>query len=207
MKTEGCQMDNIQKIIDKLSLETNMSLHEMPDIDLYMDQVIQLFDNTFKNTKRNDKEKILTKTMINNYAKGKLFIPIKNKKYSKEHLILINLVYQLKGALSINDIKVTLTSINNKLTNEDFEMEKFYTSVLAIHQRNAIDFEQEFLKRADDVHNEVDKMDDYETKKLEKILLITSLVNSSNSYRKAAEMLIDDLKEETNSMADITDNN
>ncbi|WP_019412531.1 DUF1836 domain-containing protein [Paenisporosarcina sp. TG20] len=200
-------MDNIQKIIDKLSLETNMSLHEMPDIDLYMDQVIQLFDNTFKNTKRNDKEKILTKTMINNYAKGKLFIPIKNKKYSKEHLILINLVYQLKGALSINDIKVTLTSINNKLTNEDFEMEKFYTSVLAIHQRNAIDFEQEFLKRADDVHNEVDKMDDYETKKLEKILLITSLVNSSNSYRKAAEMLIDDLKEETNSMADITDNN
>lgn len=200
-------MDNIQKIIDKLSLETNMSLHEMPDIDLYMDQVIQLFDNTFKNTKRSDKEKILTKTMINNYAKGKLFIPIKNKKYSKEHLILISLVYQLKGALSMNDIKVTLTSINNKLTNEDFEMEKFYTSVLAIQQRNALDFKQEFKKRADDVHNEIDKMNDYDVKKLEKILLIASLVNISNSYRKAAEMLIDELKEETNSVADITDNN
>ena len=55
-------------------------------------------------------EKVLTKTMINNYAKGKLFIPIKNKKYSKQHIMLINLIYQLKGALSINDIKIDIGS-------------------------------------------------------------------------------------------------
>jgi len=190
-------MDHTQQLLNKLSLETNILLQEMPDIDLYMDQVIQLFDHTFKNTKRNDMEKVLTKTMINNYAKGKLFIPIKNKKYSKKHLILISLVYQLKGALSINDIKATLASINNKLTNEDFELEKFYTSFIAIQQSNAEDFEQEFQKRANDVHNEVNKLKDHDAEKLEKILLITSLVNISNSYRKAAELLIDELNEET----------
>lgn len=196
MKTEGYHLENIQEILKKLSLETNISPQEMPDIDLYMDQVIQLFNHTFTNTKRNDDEKVLTKTMINNYAKGKLFIPIKNKKYSKKHLILISLVYQLKGALSINDIKVTLDGINKKLTNEDFELEKFYKSFLSIQQRNALDFEQEFQKRADDVHMEVEKLEDEEAEKLEKILLVSSLVNISNAYRKAAELLIDELKEE-----------
>ncbi|MFX3673107.1 MAG: DUF1836 domain-containing protein [Paenisporosarcina sp.] len=190
-------MENIQEVLEKLSLDTNISPHEMPDIDLYMDQVIQLFNHTFHNTKRNNDEKILTKTMINNYAKGKLFIPIKNKKYSKKHLILISMVYQLKGALSINDIKATLDGINKKLSDEDFELEKFYKSFLAIQQRNALDFEQEFQKRADDVQNEVGKLGDDEAEKLEKILLVTSLVNISNSYRKAAELLIDELKEET----------
>jgi hypothetical protein len=188
-------MENTRDILNKLSLENNISLQEMPDIDLYMDQVIQLFDHTFKMTKRNDDEKILTKTMINNYAKGKLFIPIKNKKYSKKHLILISLVYQLKGSLSINDIKSTLGVINDKLTNEDFELEKFYKSFLSIQQRNAVDFEHEFQQRVNDAHSEVSKMEERDRDNLEKILLILSLVNISNSYRKAAELLIDELKE------------
>lgn len=190
-------MEKTADILNKLSLENNISLQEMPDIDLYMDQVIQLFDHTFQTTKRNDDEKVLTKTMINNYAKGKLFIPIKNKKYSKKHLILISLVYQLKGSLSINDIKSTLGVINDKLTNEDFELEKFYKSFLSIQQRNAVDFEQEFQKRVDDAHNEVARIEEKDRDNLEKILLILSLVNISNSYRRAAELLIDQLKEET----------
>ena len=106
------------------------------------------------------------------------------------------MVYQLKGALSMNDIKATLDGINEKLTNEDFNLEKFYKSFLAIQQRNALDFEQEFQKRSDDVHREVEKLEDDDSEKLEKILLVSSLVNISNAYRKAAELLIDDLKEE-----------
>ena len=188
-------MENTTDILNKLALENNISLQEMPDIDLYMDQVIQLFDHTFKTTKRNDDEKVLTKTMINNYAKGKLFIPIKNKKYSKKHLILISLVYQLKGSLSINDIKSTLDVINDKLTNEDFELEKFYKSFLSIQQRNAVDFKHEFQQRVNDAQSEVAKMEDSDRDNLEKILLILSLVNISNSYRRAAELLIDELKE------------
>lgn len=66
-----------------------MTLDEIPNIDLYMDQVIQLFENKFADSKRNEAEKVFTKTMINNYAKGKLIFPIKNKKYLREHLILI----------------------------------------------------------------------------------------------------------------------
>ena len=105
---------DIIEILNNLSLESNIKLEEVPEIDLYMDQVIQLFESKLSNQKRNDEEKILTKTMINNYAKGKLLLPIKNKKYSKEHIILMSLIYNLKGALSINDIKLCLDEIINK---------------------------------------------------------------------------------------------
>ncbi|MGA9232145.1 MAG: DUF1836 domain-containing protein, partial [Exiguobacterium oxidotolerans] len=86
-------------------LDRQLQLDDIPNIDLYMDQVIQLFERTFEATTRTEGETILTKTMINNYAKKKLFFPVTNKKYTKNHLILISLIYQLKGTVSINDIK------------------------------------------------------------------------------------------------------
>ena len=184
-------MENINDLLEKVSLEKSVSLEEMPEIDLYMDQVIQLFDQKYKETKRNEDEKILTKTMINNYAKGKLFIPIKNKKYSKKHLILISLIYQLKGALSITDIKSTLQIINEKITSDDINLDAFYTSLLTLQKKNAANVSESIPLR----HQEVKKVVDTEDEKLEQILLIASLVNISNSYRKIAERLIDDLTE------------
>lgn len=184
-------MENINELLEKISLEKSVSLDEMPEIDLYMDQVIQLFDQKYKATKRNEDEKILTKTMINNYAKGKLFIPIKNKKYSKKHLILISLIYQLKGALSITDIKSTLQIINDKITRDDINIDAFYTSLLTLQKMNATNVSESIPLR----HQEVKRMMDEEDEKLEQIMLIASLVNISNSYRKIAERLIDDLSE------------
>lgn len=182
-------MENINDLLEKISLEKSVSLEEMPEIDLYMDQVIQLFDQKYKETKRNEDEKILTKTMINNYAKGKLFIPIKNKKYSKKHLILISLIYQLKGALSITDIKSTLQIINDKITSDDINLDAFYTSLLTLQKTNAENVSESIPLR----HQEVKRVMDEEDEKLEQIMLIASLVNISNSYRKIAERLIDDL--------------
>lgn len=184
-------MKNINDLLEKISLEKSVSLEEMPEIDLYMDQVIQLFDQKYKETKRNEDEKILTKTMINNYAKGKLFIPIKNKKYSKKHLILISLIYQLKGALSITDIKSTLQIINDKITSDDINLDAFYTSLLTLQKTNAENVSESIPLR----HQEVKRVMDVEDEKLEQIMLIASLVNISNSYRKIAERLIDDLTE------------
>ena len=87
----------MMKIIEQ-SQHEKIQLNEIPEIDLYMDQVIQLFENKLSDSKRNEEDKVLTKTMINNYAKAKLLMSIKNKKYSKEHLILMSLIYELKGS-------------------------------------------------------------------------------------------------------------
>ncbi|MDA1646579.1 DUF1836 domain-containing protein [Bacillus thuringiensis] len=185
-------MENINELLETLHLEKNIKLEDIPNVDLYVDQVVQLFENTYADTTRTDDEKVLTKTMINNYAKGKLFIPIKNKKYSKEHMILISLIYQLKGALSINDIKSSLETINDSLLNNDsFELNKLYKNYLALTESNVASFKQDVNNRVTEV-NEISSLEDT---KLEKFLLLTSFVTMSNMYRRLAEQLVDDLKE------------
>ncbi|HFK1529341.1 TPA: DUF1836 domain-containing protein [Bacillus cereus] len=184
-------MKNINELLETLHLEKNIKLEDIPNVDLYVDQVVQLFENTYADTTRTDDEKVLTKTMINNYAKGKLFIPIKNKKYSKEHMILISLIYQLKGALSINDIKNSLENINDSLLNDDsFELNAVYKNYLTLTESNVESFKQDVNKRVTEV-NEISSLEDT---KLEKFLLLTSFVTMSNMYRRLAEQLVDDLK-------------
>lgn len=186
-------MEKVNEILEQLALDTNLSIDEIPNIDLYMDQVIQLFENKFSDSKRNDEEKVLTKTMINNYAKGKLIFPIKNKKYSKEHLILMSLIYQLKGALSINDIQVTLDGLNKRIIKEDIEIDSFYNSYLALTKKNVADFNLDITERVKDVNEEVAKMEDRNSPYLEQVLMISSLVHMSNLYRKVAEKLVDEI--------------
>lgn len=184
-------MENINELLETLHLEKNIKLEDIPNVDLYVDQVVQLFENTYADTTRTDDEKVLTKTMINNYAKGKLFIPIKNKKYSKEHMILISLIYQLKGALSINDIKSSLENINDSLLNDDsFELNAVYKNYLTLTESNVESFKQDVNNRVTEV-NEISSLEDT---KLEKFLLLTSFVTMSNMYRRLAEQLVDDLK-------------
>ncbi|WP_335872932.1 DUF1836 domain-containing protein [Bacillus sp. 2205SS5-2] len=180
----------------ELPLEIQLTLAEMPDIDLYMDQVIQLFEQKFGDTKRNAEEKILTKTMINNYAKGKVFFPIKNKKYSKEHLILISMIYQLKGSLSIGDIKSTLADINEIAENEPDELHRLYTSYGSVMKKNVQRFQDDTQSMSDDIEQEGESIATKERSRVEQILSIASLVHMSNCYRKAAEKLVDELVNE-----------
>lgn len=83
----------------------------IPDIDLYMDQITTFMDEHLSSTKRYAEDKILTKTMINNYAKNNLLPPPEKKKYSKDHLLILTFIYYYKNILSINDIQTLLAPI------------------------------------------------------------------------------------------------
>ena len=189
-------MEKINQIIDSLRLETSLSLEEIPKIDLYMDQVIQLFENKYNESKRNEEEKVLTKTMINNYAKGKLIFPIQNKKYSKEHLMLISLIYQLKGALSISDIKTTLNGLNKKVVHDEIDLDTFYARYLHLNSKNVADFKINLNERVMDVKEEISGAPQEASTYLEQVLMITSLVHMSNLYRRVAEKLVDEIVNE-----------
>lgn len=189
-------MKNNEEFINQLGLEDKITLEDIPDIDLYMDQVIQLFESKFKMSKRNDDEKVLTKTMINNYAKGKVFYPIKNKKYSKRHLILISFIYQLKGTLSINDIKTILGPLNTQIMEDDLKIDDLYASFLRLTDQNALKFKEDILESVAEANDEGRQLGgDVEGRDIdyfEKFLLIASLSHMSQLYKKAAENLVDE---------------
>ena len=93
---------------------------DIPNIGLYMDQVTTFMDEQLEACKRYEDDKILTKTMINNYAKNNLLPAPEKKKYSKEHVLTLLFIYYFKNLLSINDIQ----SLLNPLTeHEVFNLE------------------------------------------------------------------------------------
>lgn len=185
-------MDTLE-ILNSLHLESNIKLDEIPEIDLYMDQVIQLFESKLSEQKRKEDEKILTKTMINNYAKGKLLLPIKNKKYSKEHIILMSLIYNLKGALSINDIKLSLDKIINKSEEENYPLRELYSCFLEECINDENNFKEDVINKIESINNKVDENKVLNSEFEKRFLLLCSLVNMSNMYRRMSEKIIDEI--------------
>lgn len=184
---------SIDNYINSQKSSNNINLDDFPEIDLYMDQVMQLFENKLSYTKRYKDDKVLTKTMINNYAKGKLLMKIKNKKYTKNHLILMGLIYNLKGSLSLTDIKTILTPIINSFDKEnDYPLYDIYQSFLDIYDFNLDELNVSSNKIYENIKKLVDSknldLGDFE----EKFLLICAYVSMSNLYRRMSEKIIDD---------------
>lgn len=184
---------DIDKFINSQKSSNNVNLDDFPEIDLYMDQVIQLFESKLSYTKRNEDDKILTKTMINNYAKGNLLMKIKNKKYTKEHMILIGLIYNLKGSLSLTDIKTMFDPIINAFADEsDYPLYDVYEAFLKMYDSNL----EDLRSSSKNIYNHVqelvqenkDKLGDFE----EKFLLVCAYVSMSNLYRRMSEKIIDE---------------
>ena len=120
--------DLLNSIIASLGRIDPISLDEMPNIDLYMDQLTSFMNERLKKSTRHpETDKILTKTMINNYAKNDLLPPPVKKKYSKDHLILLLFIYYFKNILSINDIQTLLEPLKERFqTTEEFNVSSIY---------------------------------------------------------------------------------
>lgn len=188
-------MKKLEELIDDLKLEHNIELNDIPEIDLYMDQVIQLFDNKLGDLRRGEEDKILTKTMINNYAKGKLLMSINNKKYSKEHIILMSLIYNLKGALSITDIKTLLNGVVNSHDKKDeteIDLNKIYKMYTASTIHNANIFKNQIKNEVRQMEEKLSNSEDGFGQYEKNLLLVCSLINSSNMYRRLAEKILDE---------------
>ncbi len=110
----------------------------IPNIDLYMDQVTTFMDTQLESTKRHPDDKILTKTMINNYAKNDLLPPPVKKKYSEEHLLLLIFIYYFKNILSINDIQTMLKPITERYfgKDNDINLKSIYEGVFSLEHED-----------------------------------------------------------------------
>lgn len=113
----------LNSILESISRIDYVKSVDIPNIDLYMDQVTSFMETQLKSTKRYEDDKILTKTMINNYAKDNLLPPPVKKKYSKEHLLLLTFIYYFKNILSMKDIEMLLKPITEKYFHTDSEVD------------------------------------------------------------------------------------
>ena len=129
-------MDN-KKIYDEMIRFLDTISYVKPDkipyIDVYMDQVTGIMDEHLKRVKRHEDDKILTKTMINNYTKAKILPPPEKKKYSREHMFLLLFIYYYKGILSLEDLKTILEDVRTRyFKNDDISVEDIYKEVFSM---------------------------------------------------------------------------
>ncbi|MBQ8917908.1 MAG: DUF1836 domain-containing protein, partial [Oscillospiraceae bacterium] len=95
--------------------------NEIPDIDLYVDQIITLLDGRLGQNKCGKDDKVITKTMVNNYSKDGLLKRIKGKKYSKEHIMMMLLICGMKRGMAVQDIARVFAGLEGNLSNEKGE--------------------------------------------------------------------------------------
>ena len=138
-------LENWLNDLNKFSFK---NYEELPDIELYMDQVITFLDKQLKIFQNSIDDKQITPSMINNYVKGEVLSAPISKKYNREHLALIEEICTLKQVLSIADVKQIIdsryndSSSNMEVFNEFNEMNnnKIKTSVNeAFKKLNGVD--------------------------------------------------------------------
>lgn len=141
--------DLLNSIMESLNRIPYIRVEDIPNIDLYMDQVTTFMDKKLRNTTRNpEDDKILTKTMINNYAKNDLLPPPIKKKYSKEHILLLIFIYYYKGILTISDIQTLFHPITEQFfQTEGFGLEEIYSEILSLEKAQVDELKSDIVDK------------------------------------------------------------
>lgn len=155
------------KMLDKISSFEYIHADQIPDIDLYMDQVTTFMETHLGSTRRFDEDKVLTKTMINNYAKNNLLPSPVRKKYTSNHMMQLILIYYMKNFLSISDIETLLKPIGENFwdENSDPSFNEIYSKIFSFADSGVEplinDLRQKFERSKDTFHCKDKDKDSY----------------------------------------------
>ena len=190
----------MQSIMDSMDRIEYIKAEDIPDIDLYMDQVTTFMDSRLKNTTRHpDEDKVLTKTMINNYAKNDLLPPPIKKKYSKEHVLLLIFIYYYKGLLSINDIQTLLSPITKDFFGKEGQMDlaAVYEEIFRLEKPEVERMKQDVLAKFETAQKTFADVDDEKRQELQLFTFIGLLGFDVYVKKLMIETVLDGYRELT----------
>ena len=199
---EHSSEESILDILKKINEIDYIDPAEIPNIDLYMDQVTTFMDDHLEACKRLDDDKILTKTMINNYTKNELLPPPIKKKYSKEHMYLLIFLYYFKNVLSINDIQKIfkpLTEMFYDRKSRDVSLEEIYRTIFKMERIQTDNLTKDILRRFKASQNLFPDVKDEEESDFLSLFAVICLL-SFDAYMK--KQLVERMIDETLSKSD-----
>ncbi len=150
MEKKKREVSEIRTLLENIKKISYITPNELPNIDLYMDQVTTFMDQHLEKTKRYSEDKLLTKTMINNYTKNDLLPSPVKKKYSKDHMVMLIFIYYLKNFLSITDIQ----SLVHPMTELFFDgkgeisLDEIYAEIYEIEKNQAGSVSRDIINKA-----------------------------------------------------------
>ena len=190
--------DLITEILNSFARLDYIKPEEIPNIDLYMDQVTTFMDSRLASSRRYDSDKILTKTMINNYAKNKLLPPPVKKKYSRNHMLMLIFIYYFKNLLSINDIQKILSPISEKYfqTEGELNLEALYDEVFSLEKSEIEGLKEDVLAKFQESRNTFREAPEEDQDFLQLFAFICMLSYDIYVRKQIIEKLIDNALED-----------
>lgn len=190
--------DILNSILESISRIDYIKPENIPNIPLYMDQVTTFMDAQLASSKRYPEDKILTKTMINNYAKNDLLPPPLKKKYSQEHMLLLIFIYYFKSILSITDIQALLKPITEHYFSgdRDITLTDIYNQVFSLEKEQIEVLKQDLIHRYQESQNTFSNIQTEEQEFLRMFSFICMLSFDVYVKKQIIEKLIDELPKE-----------
>ena len=190
-------MNTFNEMVEKIAAQVRSSniieIEDIPNIDLYMDQVTTFMDKCLAQYKRYDDDKVLTKTMINNYTKAKIFPAPVKKKYSRTHLMLLIMIYHLKSVLSIKDIGILFQSAlsePNKIKQEKM-IESIYSGFVSLQKQTITYLAGAAEGKPDESFYGKESILMYDDDETKRIMMTLALAIRANTEKQLAEKVLD----------------
>ena len=165
--------------------DEDLRSEEIPAIDLYLDQILSLALKKKQESSSRFQDRVLTKTMVNNYSKDGLIRPIKGKKYSKEHILQMLLVSEMKNTLSIGEIRCVLQGLYQLPDYSQEKLDRVYTRYLEAKERQRAAFVDLVMRYVEESGYSLENDEDF-------LVMLLSLANLSSYLKNTVQELLEE---------------
>ncbi|WP_206458011.1 DUF1836 domain-containing protein [Anaerovorax sp. IOR16] len=172
-----------------------VSSDAFPDMELYMDQAVMFINKHLNAYKKEAKDQVMTKTMVSNYAKHHLIPRPKNKRYTKDHLILLTLIFYLKGTFQMEEIQTLMEPLienYNSEFDEKFDFHRIYDNILNLYEQEQKNLLTEVTEDINRIKKNLDDNELADDDTTELFMLIANLSMKANAQKFLAQKLMNE---------------
>lgn len=183
----------IKGIVEKFVSKGLVDADSFPDMEIYMDQAETFMNRELEIFKQNDKDKVITKTMIGNYVKHNMLPRPVNKKYSKDHLILLTLIFYLKGIFQMEEIENILKPLIDNYNSEfddKVDLTALYEGILSAQAEELQSLTDNISSMVESSKHQMREKELSDDDMLEMFMLIVSLSMKANAQKFLAHKLL-----------------
>jgi hypothetical protein len=181
----------IKTKMDEFVAKSFVKPDEFPDMMLYIDQIAAFLNGRLKVYAREGEKPIITKSMIANYLKRDMLPRPQKKKYTRDHMILIAMIFYLKSVFQMSEIgNIMKPFVENydSAFDDKFDFYRLYeiiTPILKKERAEEADRIQKDIELIKDAIRE-EELDDDST---EMFLLLLSVTARADAAKYAAKSL------------------